>query len=48
MPDTRKMLTPHVRAIGRPAGPAQDDGVDPAKLEGTPAALTSDLVKLIG
>jgi len=48
MPDTRKMLTPHVRAIGRPPGPAQDDAVDPAQLEGTPAALTSDLVKLVG
>jgi D-lactate dehydrogenase len=48
MPDTRKMLTPHVRAIGRPAGPAQDDAVDPTKLEGAPAALTSDLIKLIG
>src|ERR1035438_3779044 len=46
--DTRKMLTPHVRAIGRPPGPAQDDSVDAARVEGTPAALTSDLVKLIG
>ncbi len=44
----RKMLTPHVRAIGRPAGPAQDDAVDPARVEGTPAALTSDLIQLIG
>jgi D-lactate dehydrogenase len=35
----RKLLTPHVRAIGRPAGPAQDDAVDPARAEGTPAAL---------
>ncbi len=42
------MLTPHVRAIGRPAGPAQDDAVDPARVEGTPAALTSDLIRLIG
>src|SRR6202453_2333084 len=48
MPDTRKMLTPHVRAIGRPPGPAQDDAVDPAQREGTPAALTSDLIKLVG
>jgi D-lactate dehydrogenase len=48
MPDTRKMLTPHVRAIGRPPGPAQDDSVDAARAEGTPAALTSDLIKLIG
>jgi len=48
MPDTRKMLTPHVRAIGRPSGPAQDDAVDPATLDGTPAALASDLIKLIG
>ena len=46
--DMRKMLTPHVRAIGRPAGPAQDDAVDPARLEGTPAVLTSDLIRLIG
>ncbi len=46
--DTRKMLTPHVRAIGRPAGPAQDDAVDPVRLEGTPAALKSDLIRLIG
>jgi D-lactate dehydrogenase len=44
----RKMLTPHVRAIGRPAGPAQDDAVAPARADGTPAALTNDLVKLIG
>ncbi|MGB6581301.1 MAG: FAD-binding and (Fe-S)-binding domain-containing protein [Streptosporangiaceae bacterium] len=42
------MLTPHVRAIGRPAGPAQDDAVDPARVEGTPAALTSDLIQLVG
>jgi D-lactate dehydrogenase len=44
----RKMLTPHVRAIGRPAGPAQDDAVDSARVEGTPAALTSDLIRLVG
>jgi D-lactate dehydrogenase len=44
----RKLLTPHVRAIGRPAGPAQGDAVDPAHVEGTPAALKSDLIKLIG
>ena len=44
----RKMLTPHVRAIGRPAGPAQDDAVDAARAEGTPAALKSDLIQLIG
>jgi D-lactate dehydrogenase len=43
-----KMLTPHVRAIGRPAGPAQDDSVDAARVDGTPAALASDLVALIG
>jgi hypothetical protein len=45
---TCEMLTPHVRAIGRPAGPAQDDAVDSARVEGTPAALKSDLVQLIG
>jgi D-lactate dehydrogenase len=44
----RKMLTPHVRAIGRPAGPAHDDAVAPARAGGTPAALTSDLIALIG
>jgi D-lactate dehydrogenase len=44
----RKMLTPRVRAIGRPAGPAQDDAVDPARVEGTPAALRNDLIQLIG
>src|SRR2546430_3601187 len=44
----RKMLTPHVRAIGRPAGPAQDDAVDPAGVEGTPAALKNDLIQLVG
>jgi D-lactate dehydrogenase len=43
-----KILTPHVRAIGRPAGPAQDDAVDPARLEGTPAALKNDLIQLVG
>jgi D-lactate dehydrogenase len=43
-----KLLTPHVRAIGRPAGPARDDAVDPARVEGTPAALKSDLIRLIG
>ena len=42
------MLTPHVRAIGRPAGPAQDDAVDSARVEGTPAALKSDLIQLVG
>ena len=46
--DMRKMLTPHVRAIGRQAGPAQDDAVDPARVEGTPAALKSDLIQLVG
>jgi len=44
----RKMLMPHVRAIGRPAGPVQDDAVDSARVEGTPAALKSDLIQLIG
>src|SRR6202522_3775427 len=44
----QKMLTPHVRAIGRPAGPAQDDAVDPARAEGTPAALKADLIRLVG
>jgi D-lactate dehydrogenase len=44
----RKMLTPHVRAIGRPAGPAQDDAVDPASVEGTAGKLKSDLIQLIG
>src|SRR5580704_12030864 len=42
------MLTPHVRAIGRPAGPAQDDAVEPARLEGAPAALKNDLIQLLG
>ena len=31
-----------------PAGPAQDDAVDPARAEGTPAALKDDLARLIG
>ncbi len=44
----RKLLTPDVRAIGRPAGPAQDDAVDPARVGGTPAALKGDLVGLVG
>src|SRR6202451_1982015 len=44
----QKMLTPHVRAIGRPAGPAHDDAVDPARAEGTPAALKADLLWLGG
>ncbi len=44
----RKLLTPHVRAIGRPAGPAQDDAVDPGGAEGTPAALKHDLIQLVG
>jgi D-lactate dehydrogenase len=35
----RKMLTPNARAIGRPAGPAQD---------GTPEVLRNDLIQLIG
>jgi D-lactate dehydrogenase len=44
----RKLLTPDDRAIGRPAGPAQDDAVDPARLDGTPADLKGDLIELIG
>jgi hypothetical protein len=44
----RKLLTPHARAIGRPAGPAQDDAVDPARTQGAAAELTGDLVALIG
>jgi D-lactate dehydrogenase len=44
----RKLLTPHVRAIGRPAGPATDDAVDPAGVEGTPAPLKNDLIQLVG
>jgi len=44
----RKMLTPHVRAIGRPAGPSQDDAVEIARAEGTPAALKDDLIQLLG
>jgi hypothetical protein len=44
----RKLLTPHVRAIGRPAGPAQHDAVDPADVEGTLAALKNDLIRLVG
>ena len=44
----RKLLTPHVRAIGRPAGPAQHDAVDPAGVEGTPPALKNDLIRLVG
>jgi D-lactate dehydrogenase len=44
----RKMLTPRVQAIGRPPGPAQDDAVDPARVEGTPAALRSDLIQPVG
>jgi D-lactate dehydrogenase len=44
----RKMLTPHVRAIGRPAGAAQDDAVDPGRAGGTPAALKDDLIELVG
>src|ERR1700691_6008384 len=43
-----KMLAPHVRAIGRPAGPAQDDSVDGTRVDGTPAVLTSDLIELLG
>jgi hypothetical protein len=44
----QNMLTPHVRAIGRPAGPAQDDAVDAGLVEGTAAALKNDLIGLIG
>jgi hypothetical protein len=44
----QKMLTPHVRAIGRPAGPAQDDAVDPGRVDGTAAVLKDDLIRLIG
>jgi D-lactate dehydrogenase len=44
----RKLLTPHVRAIGRPAGPAQHDAVDPGGVEGTPAPLKNDLIQLVG
>jgi D-lactate dehydrogenase len=44
----QKMLTPHVRAIGRPPGPAQDDAVDPGQVEGTTAALKNDPIQLMG
>src|SRR6202167_2662731 len=44
----QKMLTPHVRAIGRPAVPSQDDAVEVARAEGTPAALKNDLIQLLG
>jgi hypothetical protein len=44
----QKMLTPHVRAIGRPPGPAQDDAVDPGQVDGTAAGLRNDLTQLIG
>src|ERR1700689_4184279 len=44
----QKMLTPHVRAIARPPGPAQDDAVDPGRVDGTAAALKNDLIQLIG
>jgi D-lactate dehydrogenase len=44
----RKLLTPDARAIGRPVGPAQDDAVDPARLDGTPDGLKHDLIQLIG
>src|ERR1700684_2221313 len=44
----RKLLTPHVQAIGRPAGPAQDDAVDPAAADATPPALKHDLIQLVG
>jgi D-lactate dehydrogenase len=44
----QKMLTPHVRAIGRPPGPAQDDAVDPGQVDGTATALKNDLIQLIG
>jgi D-lactate dehydrogenase len=44
----QKMLTPHVRAIGRPPGPAQDDAVDPGQVDGTAAGLKNDLIQLIG
>ena len=36
----RKLLTPHVRAIGRPPGPAQDDALDPGRVEGTETMQT--------
>src|SRR5579862_5951668 len=44
----RRLLTPHAQAIGRPAGPATDDAVDPASVEGTPATLKNDLIQLLG
>src|ERR1700722_16258145 len=44
----RKLLTPHAQTIGRPAGPATDDAVDPASVEGTPATLKNDPIQLVG
>jgi D-lactate dehydrogenase len=44
----RKMLTPNVRAIGPPADPAQDDAVDPARVQGSPATIKTDLIRLLG
>src|SRR5580658_6792420 len=42
------MLTPHVGAIGRPAGPAQDDAIAVTHAGGTPVALRNDLIQLLG
>lgn len=43
-----RLATPHAEAIGRPDGPAQDDAVEAGRIDGTPPALKTDLVALLG
>jgi DNA-binding CsgD family transcriptional regulator len=44
----RKLLAPNTRAIGRPAGPPSCDAVPATMIDGTPAKLRDDLVRILG
>ncbi len=44
----QKLATPNAARIGRPDGPAHDDAVDEAHLNGTPDQLKHDMVGLLG
>jgi hypothetical protein len=44
----RRLFEPNTRTIGRPPGPPACDAVPDSMIEGTPAELRDDLVRLLG